>query len=51
MTTCILMDSIIELHCERQKCSEHFIVFYDIVMNLRPLYGILAVLIGFLHLV
>jgi hypothetical protein len=48
MITCILMDSIIELPCKRQKCSEHFMVFYDIVMSLRPLYGILAELIGFL---
>jgi hypothetical protein len=31
--TYILMNSIIELPCERQKCSEHLKVFYDIVIE------------------
>jgi hypothetical protein len=43
MITCILMDSITELPCKRQKCSEHFMVIYDIVI--KPVYGILAGLV------
>jgi hypothetical protein len=48
------MNSIIEL--PYQKCSEHFMVFYDSVikasltLRLQPLYGILAKLIGFLQI-
>jgi hypothetical protein len=33
MITCILMDSIMELPCKRQKCSEHFMVICDIMIK------------------
>jgi hypothetical protein len=40
MITCILMDSIVELPCKRQKYSEHFMVIYDIVWDLSRSYRI-----------
>jgi hypothetical protein len=33
MIICILMDFIVELPCKHQKCSEHFMVIYDIVIK------------------